>query len=79
MLPLTRAEACEIFIYDIAVRPDHQRKGVGRCLITALREEAAAVGVTVLFVLAETTMRTRSTSTARWVLRPRLQRRSRFS
>jgi aminoglycoside 3-N-acetyltransferase I len=52
-LPLTRAESSEIFIYDIAIRPDHQRKGVGRRLIAALREEAAAVGVTALFVLAD--------------------------
>ena len=52
-LPLTNAETSEIFIYDIAVRPDQQRKGVGRRLIGALREEAAAAGVAVLFVLAE--------------------------
>lgn len=52
-LPLTNAETSEIFVYDIAVRPDQQRKGVGRRLIGALREEAAAAGVTVLFVLAD--------------------------
>ena len=52
-LPLTSAETSEIFIYDIAVRPDQQRKGIGRRLIGALREEAAAAGVTVLFVLAD--------------------------
>ena len=28
-LPMTRSESSEIFIYDIAVRRDHQRKGVG--------------------------------------------------
>src|SRR5262245_3653832 len=33
-LPMTRAEASEIFIYDIAVRSDHQRKGIGRLLMT---------------------------------------------
>jgi aminoglycoside 3-N-acetyltransferase I len=52
-LPLTSAHSSEIFIYDIAVRPDQQRKGVGRRLIGALREEAAAVGVNMLFVLAD--------------------------
>ena len=31
-LPMTRIEASEIFIYDIAVRGDQQRKGVGRLL-----------------------------------------------
>jgi aminoglycoside 3-N-acetyltransferase I len=52
-LPLTSAETSEILIYDIAVRPDQQRNGIGRRLIGALREEAAAAGVTVLFVLAD--------------------------
>jgi aminoglycoside 3-N-acetyltransferase I len=50
---MTRAESSEIFIYDIAVRPDHQRKGVGRRLIAALREEGTAVGVNELFVAAD--------------------------
>ena len=29
-LPMTRAERSEMFIYDVAVRPDYQRQGVGR-------------------------------------------------
>jgi len=40
--PMTRAEQSEIFIYDIAVRKDQQRKGVGRRLVTALLESAVA-------------------------------------
>jgi aminoglycoside 3-N-acetyltransferase I len=52
-LPMTRAESSEMFIYDIAVRGDHQRRGVGRCLIAALREGAAAVGIHDLFVPAD--------------------------
>lgn len=52
-LPMTRAERSEIFIYDIAVRADHQRRGVGRRLVTALREEAANAGITDLFVPAD--------------------------
>jgi len=52
-LPMTRAERSEIFIYDIAVRKDQQRKGIGRRLVTALRESAAAGGITDLFVPAD--------------------------
>lgn len=52
-LPMTRAERSEIFIYDVAVRGDHQRQGVGRRLMTALRDEAAACGITDLFVPAD--------------------------
>jgi aminoglycoside 3-N-acetyltransferase I len=52
-LPMTRAEGSELFIYDVAVRADHQRQGVGRRLIAALREGAAAAGIDVVFVPAD--------------------------
>jgi aminoglycoside 3-N-acetyltransferase I len=52
-LPMTRAEVAEIFIYDIAVRADHQRKGVGRSLMTTLRREAASIGIEDVFVPAD--------------------------
>lgn len=52
-LPMTRSESSELFIYDIAVRSEHQRKGVGRALMTALREAAAAEGIDDVFVPAE--------------------------
>jgi aminoglycoside 3-N-acetyltransferase I len=52
VLPMTRAEASEIFIYDVAVRVDRQRRGVGRVLIESLRREAAAAGIDMLFVPA---------------------------
>jgi aminoglycoside 3-N-acetyltransferase I len=52
-LPLTRAESSEVFIYDIAVHPEHQRGGVGRALVTALRSAAAAVGIHDVFVPAD--------------------------
>ena len=41
-LQLTRAEASEIFIYDIAVTPQYQRQGIGRQLVAALRTQAEA-------------------------------------
>jgi aminoglycoside 3-N-acetyltransferase I len=52
-LPMTRGAYSEIFIYDIAVHEEHQRKGIGRALVAALREEAAAAGTTDLFVAAD--------------------------
>ncbi len=52
-LPMTRTESSELFIYDLAVRADHQRQGIGRQLIAALREGAAAVGIHDLFVPAD--------------------------
>ena len=52
-LPLTRIEASEIFIYDIAVRQEHQRRGIGRALVTALRQHAADAGISDAFVPAE--------------------------
>lgn len=52
-LPMTRAACSELFIYDIAVRKDQQRKGVGRDLMRALLESAAAVGIHDAFVAAD--------------------------
>jgi aminoglycoside 3-N-acetyltransferase I len=52
-LPMTRAESSEIFIYDIAVRVDQQRKGIGRRLIATLRDLAAAQGIHDVFVPAD--------------------------
>jgi aminoglycoside 3-N-acetyltransferase I len=31
-LPMTRGEITELFVYDIAVRADSQRRGIGRAL-----------------------------------------------
>ena len=52
-LPMTRAAYAEIFLYDIAVRVSRQRRGVGRALVACLREQAAALGITDVFVPAE--------------------------
>jgi aminoglycoside 3-N-acetyltransferase I len=50
---MTRGECSEVFIYDIAVRKEEQRKGVGRRLMTALLESAAAAGINEAFVPAD--------------------------
>jgi len=52
-LPMTRAEATELFIYDLAVHPSHQRQGIGRALVDALLVEAHAAGITSVFVPAD--------------------------
>ena len=52
-LPMTRTETAEMFIYDLAVRRDHQRTGVGRHLVADLQEKAAARGIENLFVAAD--------------------------
>ena len=52
-IPMTTGESSELFIYDIAVRADKQRQGIGRSLITALREMASSEGIDVVFVPAD--------------------------
>ena len=52
-LPMTRNPSAEILLYDIAVRRDRQRTGVGRQLVAELRSLAADAGVRVLFVPAD--------------------------
>jgi aminoglycoside 3-N-acetyltransferase I len=52
-LMMTAFEGAEIFLYDIAVSPAHQRRGVGRALIDTLRRDATAHGVSAIFVPAE--------------------------
>jgi aminoglycoside 3-N-acetyltransferase I len=52
-LPMIMTESWEVFVYDIAVRGDQQRKGIGRQLIAALRDAAAAAGIQVVFVAAD--------------------------
>jgi aminoglycoside 3-N-acetyltransferase I len=52
-LPMTRRELSEILIYDVAVRRDRQRQGVGRRLLAHLRAAAAAIGIRDVFVAAD--------------------------
>lgn len=53
VLPKTTSESAELFLYDIAVRKSHRRRGVGRLLMTVLRGEAADAGIEEAFVLAD--------------------------
>jgi aminoglycoside 3-N-acetyltransferase I len=51
VLPMTRSESSELFVFDLAVRADRQRRGVGRLLMDAARGDAAEIGD--LFVPAD--------------------------
>lgn len=52
-LPMTRSRSTELFIYDLAVRVDRQRRGIGRALVTELLALAGAEGIEVAFVPAD--------------------------
>jgi aminoglycoside 3-N-acetyltransferase I len=52
-LPMTRAPESELFIYDLAVRADRRRRGVGRALVLAMLDRARAKGLRVAFVPAD--------------------------
>lgn len=52
-LPMTRGETAELFIYDVAVRKQYQRMGVGRQLLSATCQLAAESGIPLAFVAAE--------------------------
>lgn len=43
----------EFYIYDIAVHPEHQQKGIGKKLIEHLKVEAKSRGIETIFVEAE--------------------------
>ncbi len=43
----------ELYVYDIAVSPLFQKKGLGKQLVEALKQEARARGVGTIFVEAE--------------------------
>ena len=51
-LPMYYAEASEIFLYDLAVNPEHQRKGIGKGLLRALKEHCLQNTIQTFFVMA---------------------------
>jgi len=52
-LPMTRAETAEVLLYDIAVRADWRRRGIGSALVRRLLADAAATGTVDMWVPAD--------------------------
>jgi aminoglycoside 3-N-acetyltransferase I len=52
-LPMTRQESSEMFVFDIAVRSDHRKKGIGRLLLETLSKRASESGIRELFLAAD--------------------------
>lgn len=50
-LPMYQKASSEILVYDLAVRPDYQRRGVGKQLLYHLKEYCSALGIQEFFVL----------------------------
>ncbi len=46
-------ENTELFIYDIAVKPEFQRKGIGKALLSKLKELSSERGIQEIFVAAD--------------------------
>jgi aminoglycoside 3-N-acetyltransferase I len=51
-LPLYYANHSEVFLYDMAVKQEYQRMGIGKELIRSLKEQCRGSGVKEFFVLA---------------------------
>lgn len=50
-LPMYQHDSSEILLYDLAVRPDYQRRGVGKQLLRYLKEYCSRQGIQEFFVL----------------------------
>jgi aminoglycoside 3-N-acetyltransferase I len=53
-LPKFERERSEVYVYDLAVSSDHQRHGIGKALMTEIRNVARDLGAYVVFVQADT-------------------------
>ena len=51
-LPMYHWDASEIFLYDLAVKPEYQRMGIGKGLIQSLKEYCIKNGIKDFFVMA---------------------------
>lgn len=52
-LPSTYFEAHEVYVYDLAVHPDHQRKGIGTQLMEELKRISCQKGDKEIFLQAD--------------------------
>jgi aminoglycoside 3-N-acetyltransferase I len=51
-LPMYYSDSSEIFLYDLAVKPEYQRMGIGKKLIQSLKEYCVNNGIKDFFVMA---------------------------
>lgn len=51
-LPMYYSDSSEIFLYDLAVKPEFQRMGIGKGLIQSLKEHCVKYGIKIFFVMA---------------------------
>jgi len=51
-LPMVYSDASEIFLYDLAVKAEHQRKGIGKGLLQALKDHCTKNEIKEFFVMA---------------------------
>jgi len=51
-LPMYSSENSEIILYDLAVKPEFQRNGIGKRLIHKLKDYCTTNGIELFFVLA---------------------------
>ena len=51
-LPMYYSDTSEIFVYDLAVKPEYQRMGVGKGLLQSLKEYCIRNGIQDFFVMA---------------------------
>jgi aminoglycoside 3-N-acetyltransferase I len=51
-LPMIYSDASEVILYDMAVREEHQRMGIGKGLIQSLKEYCTKNGIETFFVMA---------------------------
>jgi aminoglycoside 3-N-acetyltransferase I len=51
-LPMYYADHSEVFVYDLAVKSEYQRMGIGKELIRSLKADCSQKGVREFFVLA---------------------------
>lgn len=53
VLPSYYFQSSEVYIYDLAINPDFQRKGTGRKLIEAIKTDCKALGLREVFIQAD--------------------------
>jgi aminoglycoside 3-N-acetyltransferase I len=51
-LPMYYSDSSEIFLYDLAVKPEYQRRGIGKELIQSLKAHCIRHGIKEFFVMA---------------------------